>query len=98
MIWEQNFWLYHLSRMDKLLRGHGVWLIARHEGDVYILDVCHFGDVLGITCYVDAQSVNGQDEAVVPALGVEFLVCLRGVVGRYCLYVYIIGYLEAVTI
>ena len=72
MIREQDFWLYYLCRLDELLGGHGVWLIARHEGDVDIFDVSHLGDVLGITCYVDAQSVYGQAKPLSLPLGWNF--------------------------
>ena len=72
--------------LDELLGLHGVGLVAWQEGNVDVFEFCHFGDVLGVAGDVDAQSVDGEQVAVVATFGVELEVAFGGVIGRYGLH------------
>ena len=98
VIREQHFWLDSPSSVDKLFDCHGVGLVARQEGNIDVLDVCHFGDILSVACDVDPQTVKSEDEAVIPSLGMEVLVAFRGVVGRNGFDGDVVGELENVTV
>ena len=98
MVGEQHFRLDYLCRIDQLLHRHSVRLVAGEEGNVNVLDVGHFWDVLGVASDIDSQPVEGKDEAVVASLGVELQVTFGGVVGRQCLNNEIISQFEGVAV
>ena len=81
MVGEKDLRVYSLRGFGGLLRRHGVGLVAGQEGHVDVLDILHLVDVFGIAGDVDPQSVDGEDVAVVAALGVELLPALGRVVG-----------------
>lgn len=60
-----------LRGIDTLVYRHRIRLIHREEGNVDVLDAGHLRDVLGVAGDVDAEAVDGEDEAVVAALRVE---------------------------
>ena len=55
-----------------LFGRHGVGEVAGEEGEVDIAEGGHLGDVFGVAGDVDAEAAEGEDVAVVAALGVEF--------------------------
>ena len=98
VIREQHLRFDHPRRIDELLDGHRVGLVTGEEGNIDVLDVGHFGDVLGVASDIDFQAIQGEDEAVVPTFGVELLVAFRGVVGGYGLHGEVVGQLERVAV
>ena len=86
MIGEQHLGLHHLGSTNQLVGRHREWLVAGHESDVDVLDVGHLWYVFRIASDVNSQAVDGQDKAIVSALGMEILVCLSGVIGWYGFY------------
>ena len=79
---DEDLGLDHLGGMDALVHSHRVGLVDRKESDVNVLDISHLRDVFRVAGNVDAEAVDGEDEAVVTALGVEvraaFGVIVRG--------------------
>ena len=98
VIREQHFRLDHPRRVDELSDRHGVRLVTGQKSDVNVLDFSHFWNVLGVSGNVDSQPVEGEDEAVIPSLGVELLVSFRGVVSGNSLDGEVVGYLKAVAV
>ena len=76
MIGKQYFGFDSFRRIDELTGCHRVRLVARHEGDVDVLDVLHLRDVLCIACDVDTQPVDGQDLTVVAPFRVKLCASL----------------------
>ena len=68
--------------MSQLTGGHRVGLVAGQEGDVDVLHGSHLRYVLGVACNIDAETVEGEDVAVVAPLGMELQVPISDVVGR----------------
>ena len=81
MVWEKDLRVYSLRGFGGLLRRHCVGLVAGQEGHVDVLDILHLGDVFGVAGDVDPKTVDGEDVAIVAALGMEFLPALGRVVG-----------------
>ena len=81
MVGEQHFRLDDPRRIDQLLNRHGVGLVAGQESNIDILDVSHLGNVFSVAGNVDSQSVECENIAVVPSLGVELQMAFGGVVG-----------------
>ena len=71
MVRDEDLGLEDLGGMDALVHGHRVGLVDREESDVNILDIGHLRDVFRVTGDIDAEPVDGKDEAVVTALGME---------------------------
>ena len=84
--------------LHQLIDSHRVGLVAGQEGDVDVLQIGHLGDILSVTCDIDAQIVEGEDIAVVTPLGVEHLAPLSVVVGRNGLNLDISGILDAIAV
>lgn len=98
MIREQHLRLDHPCRVDELLDRHGIRLVAGQEGDGDVFDLNHLRDVLGVAGDVYPQAVEGEDEAVVPPLGMELLMAFGGVVGGNGLKGDVVGQLEPVAV
>jgi predicted DNA-binding protein (MmcQ/YjbR family) len=64
MIGEQHLRLYHFCSFDQLLRRHRIRLVARQEGNVDVLDVSHFWNVLRITSDFSVISLKCQPERI----------------------------------
>ena len=62
---EEHLGVDRLGGFHQLLYCHRVWLVARHKGDVDVVDGLHLWNVLRISSDVDAKPVEGQDIAVV---------------------------------
>ena len=82
MVGEENLRLNGLCSLYQLIDCHCVRLIAGQEGNVDIPDGFHLGDVLCVAGNVDAQSVEGQDIAVVTTFWMELRATFRVVIGR----------------
>ena len=95
---EENSRLHHLGGTDKLVGCHGVWLVARKEGDVNVLQFRHLFDVLSVACDVNAEAVDGNHIAIVTSLWMELEMPLGVVVGRYSFHADAVGYLLAVAV
>ena len=73
VVGEEYLGFDNLRCVDHLIDRHRVALVAGQEGDIDVLQVGHLGDVLRVSCDIDAQTVEGEHVAVVTALGVELL-------------------------
>ena len=98
MVGEEDLRLNDPCSVDTLIDGHRVGLVTGQEGNVDILQVGHLGDILRIASDVDAQTVEGEDIAVVASLGVELLMVGRGIIGRHGLDGDIGGILNLITV
>ena len=98
MIRDQDLGLKDLGGMDALVHGHRVRLVDREEGDVDILDIGHLRDVLRIAGDIDAESVDGEDKAIVTALRVEVRAALGVIVGGDGVQVDVAGELAAIAV
>ena len=81
MVGEEHLRRDGAGSLYQLVDSHRVGLVARQESDVDVLQVGHLRDVLCVASNVDAQSVEGEDIAVVASLWVELGVALGVVIG-----------------
>ena len=98
MIREQHLRLDDASRVSHLLRCHGIRLVARQESHVDILDVCHLWNILRITCNVDTQSVDSDDEPIVASLRMELCSPFRIVIRWHRLHMNIRSNVHLITV
>ena len=82
MIREEHLRFDGLCSLNQLINRHCIRLVARQEGNVDILNLCHLGDILGVASNIYAQAIDGQDIAVVTSLRMELGTTLRIVVSR----------------
>ena len=93
VIGEQHFGHDGFCCLHQLFCRHRIGLVARHKGDVDVLNVLHLRDVFCVASDVDAQPVDGEDIAIVATFRVEMCTPLGNVIGWYGFYGEVFGYL-----
>ena len=82
MIREEHFRTDDFGNFDHLLRRHRVWLIARQESDVDVLDICHLRNIFRVAGNVNPQPIDIQDITIVTSFGMELPMSVGSVVRR----------------
>lgn len=98
MIRDENLGLEHVCRIHALLRCHCERLVHREEGDVYVLEIGHLRNVLGVTGGINPQAVDGKNVTVTVTLGMILKMSGSGVVSRNSLKEDVLGQLTGLAI
>ena len=73
MIREEHLRFDGLCSLNQLINRHCIRLVARQEGNVDILNLCHLGDILSVASDIYAQAIDGEDMSHGARYGVTLL-------------------------